>query len=105
MQESRDVHGSRPKTQLIKSSLEIAGELDHATTPDCFVPDHRLLLLLIRSPSWSKWPLSKVDGGYCANNPTLYSIADATAALQVPRDKVRVVSLGVGVYPEPKRSL
>ena len=46
-----------------------------------------------------------IDGGYCANNPTLYSIADATAALQVPRDKVRVVSLGVGVYPEPKRSL
>ena len=30
-----------------------------------------------------------IDGGYCANNPTLYAIADA-------------VIVGVGVYPEPK---
>jgi predicted acylesterase/phospholipase RssA len=43
-----------------------------------------------------------VDGGYCANNPTLYAIADATIALKVRRDDLRVVSLGVGVYPEPK---
>jgi uncharacterized protein len=41
------------------------------------------------------------DGGFCANNPTLYAIADATAALGVPEDKVRVVSLGVGSYPAP----
>ncbi|MER8403387.1 patatin-like phospholipase family protein [Mesorhizobium sp. M1307] len=43
-----------------------------------------------------------VDGGYCANNPTLYAIADATRALNVPHDRLRVVSVGVGVYPEPK---
>lgn len=42
------------------------------------------------------------DGGYCANNPTLYAIADATAGLGVPRQDVRVVSIGVGVYPKPK---
>ena len=45
------------------------------------------------------------DGGYCANNPTLYAIADATNALGHPPDKLRVVSVGVGVYPEPKRSV
>jgi uncharacterized protein len=45
-----------------------------------------------------------IDGGYCANNPTLYALADAVAALKVPRDDIRVVSVGVGVYPEPKRS-
>lgn len=45
-----------------------------------------------------------VDGGYCANNPTLYALADATVALQVPRDKLRVLSIGVGTYPEPYRS-
>ena len=42
-----------------------------------------------------------VDGGYCANNPTLYAIADATSALNVSEDRLRVVSLGVGSYPEP----
>lgn len=43
------------------------------------------------------------DGGYCANNPTLYAIADATAALKKSHDQLRVVSIGVGIYPEPKR--
>lgn len=46
-----------------------------------------------------------IDGGYCANNPTLYAIADALVALQAPRDHIRVVSIGVGVYPEPKPGL
>lgn len=44
-----------------------------------------------------------VDGGYCANNPTLYAIADAVSALKVERANLRVVSVGVGVYPEPKK--
>jgi uncharacterized protein len=46
-----------------------------------------------------------VDGGYCANNPTLYAIADAVVALGNDRSKVRVVNVGVGVYPEPKPTL
>lgn len=46
-----------------------------------------------------------VDGGYCANNPTLYAIADATVALSYTVENIRVVSIGVGVYPEPKRSV
>jgi predicted acylesterase/phospholipase RssA len=45
-----------------------------------------------------------IDGGYCANNPTLYAIADAVQALGKSRSSLRVVSLGVGGYPEPKRS-
>ncbi|WP_429818070.1 patatin-like phospholipase family protein [Ensifer sp. B1-9] len=43
------------------------------------------------------------DGGFCANNPTLYAIADAIEAYGVPRANVRVVSIGVGSYPAPKR--
>ncbi len=43
-----------------------------------------------------------IDGGYCANNPTLYAIADAIAAINIERSNLRVVSIGVGVYPEPK---
>lgn len=46
-----------------------------------------------------------VDGGYCANNPTLYAIADAVGPLQKARPDLRVVSVGVGVYPQPKRGL
>ena len=44
-----------------------------------------------------------VDGGYCANNPTLYAIADAVIAMNKEHRDLRVVSVGVGVYPEPKR--
>lgn len=43
-----------------------------------------------------------IDGGYCANNPTLYAIADAVRALKVAHQDIRLVSVGVGVYPEPK---
>lgn len=45
-----------------------------------------------------------IDGGYCANNPTLYAIADALVAMKVDPDNLRVVSIGVGNYPEPKPS-
>lgn len=45
-----------------------------------------------------------IDGGYCANNPTLYAIADATMAMKLPADQIRVLSVGVGVYPSPKQS-
>lgn len=46
-----------------------------------------------------------VDGGYCANNPTLYAIADAVHALKRDRKDIRLVSIGVGAYPEPKPRL
>lgn len=45
-----------------------------------------------------------IDGGYCANNPTLYAIADATMALKLQPEHIRVLSVGVGVYPAPKQS-
>ena len=42
------------------------------------------------------------DGGYCANNPTLYAIADAVKAFGKSYAELRVLSVGVGSYPEPK---
>jgi predicted patatin/cPLA2 family phospholipase len=42
------------------------------------------------------------DGGYCANNPTLYAIADAVTAFGKDYADLRVLSIGVGMYPEPK---
>jgi uncharacterized protein len=44
-----------------------------------------------------------IDGGYCANNPTLYALADAVKALKMEHSQLRVVSIGVGNYPEPAR--
>jgi uncharacterized protein len=41
------------------------------------------------------------DGGFVANNPTLYAIVDATESLGFARKDVRVVSIGVGEYPPP----
>jgi predicted acylesterase/phospholipase RssA len=46
-----------------------------------------------------------VDGGYCANNPTLYAIADAVMALKREYTDLRVVNVGVGTYPQPKGGL
>ncbi|MGE3251434.1 MAG: patatin-like phospholipase family protein [Hyphomonadaceae bacterium] len=46
-----------------------------------------------------------IDGGYCANNPTLYAIADATVALEHAHEDVRVLSLGVGSYPTPTKAV
>jgi uncharacterized protein len=45
-----------------------------------------------------------MDGGYCANNPTLYAIADAVAALKHQPENIRIVNVGVGNYPQPKAS-
>lgn len=42
-----------------------------------------------------------IDGRYCANNPTLYAIADAIRSLNKRPEDIRVVSIGVGVYPQP----
>ncbi len=46
-----------------------------------------------------------VDGGYCANNPTLYALADALGPLKRRREDVRVISVGVGMYPQPRPRL
>jgi uncharacterized protein len=40
-----------------------------------------------------------IDGGFCANNPTLYALADVTGPLGKARADIRVVSVGVGEYP------
>ena len=46
-----------------------------------------------------------IDGGFCANNPTLYAIADAVFALNKAHHEIRVVNIGVGNYPKPKSTL
>ena len=45
------------------------------------------------------------DGGFCANNPTLYALADATGSMGYEKTQCRVLSIGVGHYPDPKAEL
>jgi len=44
-----------------------------------------------------------VDGGFCANNPALYALADAVRALGKAPGEIRLVTVGVGEYPSPKK--
>lgn len=44
------------------------------------------------------------DGGFVANNPALFALADALGPLRRPRSAIRVLSVGTGRFPE-KRSL
>jgi patatin-like phospholipase/acyl hydrolase len=45
-----------------------------------------------------------IDGGFVANNPTLFALADALNAFGIPRPRIKALSVGVGIYSEPKRS-
>jgi len=45
-----------------------------------------------------------LDGGYVANNPTLFALADAKQALGISLADMAVLSVGVGSYNEPKRT-
>jgi predicted acylesterase/phospholipase RssA len=44
------------------------------------------------------------DGGYVANNPALYALADATGPLGFAPADCRVLTIGCGQYPEPDYS-
>jgi hypothetical protein len=45
-----------------------------------------------------------MDGGYVANNPTLFALADAHQAFKKDVSEITLLSVGVGSYNEPKRS-
>jgi patatin-like phospholipase/acyl hydrolase len=46
-----------------------------------------------------------MDGGFVANNPTLFAIADALKHPHANAENVGVLSVGVGHYKEPQKSL
>lgn len=45
-----------------------------------------------------------MDGGYVANNPTLFALADTCQSFGIDRSNIAVLSVGVGNYNEPQRS-
>ena len=46
-----------------------------------------------------------IDGGFVANNPTLFALNDALNALNINSDKIRILSIGVGNYPEKNNNM
>lgn len=43
-----------------------------------------------------------LDGGFVANNPALFAVADATRAFGLSHEQLRVLSIGVGSYPDER---
>jgi uncharacterized protein len=41
-----------------------------------------------------------LDGGFVANNPSLFAIIDARNALSIDEERIRVLSLGTGEFPD-----
>ena len=41
-----------------------------------------------------------IDGGFVGNNPALFALIDAVKAFEIPVDRIKMLSLGVGEYPE-----
>lgn len=56
---------------------------------------------VVKADDGLSWEL--VDGGFIANNPTLYAICDAVGPLNYSEEELRVVSVGVGNYLEPSK--
>lgn len=54
----------------------------------------------VRLSTINQGTVELADGGFCANNPTLYALADATRALDLPETNLAILSVGVGNYPQ-----
>jgi patatin-like phospholipase/acyl hydrolase len=48
----------------------------------------------------NKEKLIAIDGGFIANNPTLFALIDAKKALNLEDEQIRLLSIGVGNYIE-----
>jgi patatin-like phospholipase/acyl hydrolase len=48
----------------------------------------------------NKEKLIAIDGGFIANNPTLFALIDAKKALNLSDKQIKLLSIGVGNYPE-----
>jgi patatin-like phospholipase/acyl hydrolase len=49
--------------------------------------------------------MTLIDGGFVANNPAIFALTDATGALGVSRDRVRLLSIGTGRYAQSQHSM
>ena len=46
-----------------------------------------------------------IDGGFVGNNPALFALADAVKAFEIPLTAIKMLSVGVGEYPQTPSGL
>ena len=49
--------------------------------------------------------MTLIDGGYVANNPSIFALTDVTSALGIPRNNIRLLSIGTGQYAVSETSM
>ncbi len=102
------------KPMVFKSHVGLSHGLKASFKPGfgCTVAD-AVVASSAAFPFFEKWQVRTenqgdpvlLDGGFAANNPTLLSIADAHGAMGFPLEDLRVLSVGVGQYKEPNRTI
>lgn len=96
------------KPKIFKSTVEAAhGRLGSFEEGSGFTIANAVLASCAAAPFFPKVKLKNDnhcmnlwDGGFCANNPTLFAIIDAVKAFHIPNEEIRVVNVGTGEFPQ-----
>ena len=102
-------HSDNPRPLVFKSSkrLFMSGQKEGEPGFGCSISD-AVVASCSAAPLFDRHKIttgSKIDGiksfdgGFVANNPTLFAITDAIKALNIPEKNIRVLNVGVGSYP------
>ncbi len=97
------------KVKIFKSSMQTAQGRKESFKPAWgFTIVDALMASCAATPFFEKVNLVKeadgvdfslMDGGFSANNPTLFALIDALRALKVPKEDVRALNVGTGDFP------
>lgn len=93
------------RPMVFKSSTQFSrGKANFTPGFGCKISD-AIIASCSAYPLFDAHPIEKIngelvfDGGFVANNPTLYAITDAIKALNKREDEIKVLNIGVGAYP------
>lgn len=94
-----DIAHSDPATFVPGFGVSLAHCLLASAAASPFFERQRLYL---RQPSGDSF-VEAIDGGFVANNPSMFSLIDAVGALNVHQKRIRLCSIGTGAFPQKKR--
>ncbi|RCX32807.1 patatin-like phospholipase family protein [Thioalbus denitrificans] len=95
---------------IFKSNAELAQGRKATFVPGFGVPLHECLLASsAAAPFFEKRKLTiddveveVIDGGFVANNPSMFALIDAERALSIKRQDIRLCAIGTGDFPVKK---
>jgi patatin-like phospholipase/acyl hydrolase len=102
-------HSDNPRPLIFKSSnqLFMSGQQSGQPGYGCTISD-AVIASCSAAPLFDRHKITtgsmingieSFDGGFVANNPTLFAITDAIRALNIPEQDIKVLNVGVGSYP------